>query len=309
MSNFAVWPLALGLSLLCGIAGLLLLPAGKESARVEARLRSIRAPDRIDEVVEAAPPLWMRFVVAIGRKVLNSGLLSGKAIEDLKGTVTATGHRTSVALSLFVGAKLVLMVGLPAVAWIVMNVTGLHAQQLVVLGGCAVVGLMAPDYVVRSIRNKYLKDVEAGMPAALDLLIICAEAGLALEAGFERVALEARDGASAVANELGITANEMKILTDRRQALMNMGERTGLDSMTRLGAVLAQSLKYGTPLTQALRVLASEMRQTMLTRFEARAARIPVLLTVPMIVFILPCIFLVVGGPAVVEVVRTMASQ
>jgi tight adherence protein C len=79
--------------------------------------------------------------------------------------------------------------------------------------------------------------------------------------------------------------------------------------MARLGTVLAQSLKYGTPLTQALRVLAAEMRQMMLTRFEARAARIPVLLTIPMIVFILPCIFVVVAGPAAVEVMRTMATR
>jgi tight adherence protein C len=100
----------------------------------------------------------------------------------------------------------------------------------------------------------------------------------------------------------------MKILPERRQALINMGIRTELDSLVRLGAVLAQSLKYGTPLTMALRVLAAEMRQMMLTRFEARAARIPVLLTLPMILFVLPCVFIVVAGPAAMEVMRSMAS-
>jgi tight adherence protein C len=85
-----------------------------------------------------------------------------------------------------------------------------------------------------------------------------------------------------------------------------MGKRTQLDSMIRLGSTLAQSMKYGTPLTQALRVLAAEMRQTMLTQFEAKAAKIPVLLTIPMILFILPCIFVVVAGPAAVQV---MASR
>jgi tight adherence protein C len=166
----------------------------------------------------------------------------------------------------------------------------------------AVIGLMVPDFVVRSIRKRYLRGVETGMPAALDLLIICAEAGLALEAGLERVAEEAQEGARAAANELRITASEMKLLADRRQALVNMGKRTQLDSMIRFGATLAQSLKYGTPLTQALRVLAAEMRQTVLTRFEAKAAKIPVLLTIPMILFILPCIFVVVAGPAAVQV-------
>jgi tight adherence protein C len=310
MSNLAAWGLALGLSLVCTIAGMLMLPAAQRSARIESRIRSFRSPTNIqEEVVDGLIPIWMRLLGAVGQAVLSSGLLSTKAINDLRETVLAAGHRTGPTLSLFVGAKLVLFVGLPLLGWIVISTTGLHIPTFVVIVACAIVGLMLPDYVVRSIRKRYLKGVEVGLPAALDLLIICAEAGLSLEAGFERVAHEARDGAQATANELRITASEMKMFTDRRQALVNMGKRTGLDSMARLGTVLAQSLKYGTPLTQALRVLAAEMRQMMLTRFEARAARIPVLLTIPMIVFILPCIFVVVAGPAAVEVMRTMATR
>jgi tight adherence protein C len=302
--------LAIGLSLLCVIGSLLLMPHGQRSAQVEARLRAVRTPGTIrEEVVESQPSILVRLVGGLGQTVLASGLLSHKAIDDLKETVAAAGHRAGTALSLFVGAKLVLFVGLPFLAWIGMSALGVHSRVPLVMGGCAVVGLMMPDYVVRSIRKRYLKGVEAGLPAALDLLIICAEAGLALEAGLERVAYEARDGARATANELRITASEMKILADRRQALTNMGKRTGLDSMVRLGGTLSQSLKYGTPLTQALRALAVEMRQIMLTRFEARAARIPVLLTLPMVLFILPCIFVVVAGPAAVEVMRMMASR
>jgi tight adherence protein C len=310
MSNLAAWGVALGLSLLCAIAAMLMLPAAQRSARVETRIRSIRAPaGSQQEVTTELIPIWMRLLGAVGQMVLSSGLLSGKAIDDLRQTVTATGHRTGPALSLFVGGKLVLLIALPLLAWIVISTTGLHIPKFLVIGACAIIGLMVPDYVVRSIRRRYLKAVEVGMPAALDLLIICAEAGLSLEAGFERVAYEAREGAPATSNELRITANEMKILADRRQALVNMGKRTGLESMARLGSVLAQSLKYGTPLSQALRVLATEMRQMMLTRFEARAARIPVLLTIPMIVFILPCIFVVVAGPAAVQVMQAMASK
>jgi tight adherence protein C len=310
MTGLVTWQLALGLSLLCGVAGALMLPAAQRSARVESRIRSVSMPaDSREEVIDNQVPIWMRLLGAVGQAVLSSGILSQKAIEDLRQTVTAAGHRTGPALSLFVGAKLVLLVGLPLLAWLVMSTTGLHLRVPLVMGGCAVVGLMAPDYVVRSIRRRYLNAVEVGLPAALDLLIICAEAGLALEAGLERVAFEAREGAEATANELRITASEMKILADRRQALTNMGKRTGLDSMSRLGGTLAQSLKYGTPLTQALRALAVEMRHIMLTRFEARAARIPVLLTLPMVLFILPCIFVVVAGPAAVGVMHMMASR
>jgi tight adherence protein C len=309
MSSVVVWELALGLSLLCAMAGVFLLPAAQRSARVEARIRSVRPPVLRNQVADRRIPIWMRPLENVGQAVLGSGLLSGKAIADLRETVSAAGHRNNgTALSLFVGAKLILFVGLPLLSWIAFSAMGVHIPVLV-MGASAVIGLMSPDYVVRSIRKRYLKGVEVGLPAALDLLIICAEAGMALEAGFERVAYEAREGAAATANELRITASEMKMLADRRQALVNMGERTGLDSMTRLGGVLAQSLKYGTPLTQALRVLAAEMRQTMLTRFEARAARIPVLLTIPMIIFILPCIFIVVGGPAAMQAMQAMASR
>jgi tight adherence protein C len=93
-------------------------------------------------------------------------------------------------------------------------------------------------------------------------------------------------------------------MADSRVALANMGNRTGIDGLTRLGTTLIQSMQYGTPLSHAMRVLSAEMRQETLTRFETRAARLGVLLTLPMIVFILPCVFMVVGGPAAVQVFR-----
>ena len=101
-------------------------------------------------------------------------------------------------------------------------------------------------------------------------------------------------------------AREMRVNADRRVALLNMSARTGLVCLRRLGVTLVQTLEYGTPLSQALRTLSAEMRQEALTRFETRAGRLPVLMTVPMIVFILPCVFLIVGGPAIVRVMQLM---
>jgi tight adherence protein C len=112
-----------------------------------------------------------------------------------------------------------------------------------------------------------------------------------------------------VAYELQLTSTEFRILTDRRVALTNMGTRTGLTVMQRLGGTLVQTLQYGTPLSQALRTLASEMRHEMQIRFETRAARLPVLLTLPMIIFILPCIFIVVGGPAGLTIARNFIQH
>src|SRR5208337_4205534 len=126
---------------------------------------------------------------------------------------------------------------------------------------------------------------EAGMPDALDMMVICGQAGLGLEASVERVGAEIRFAHPAVAEALTRTAHEMPVNADPRSALLNLGRRTGLASMRRLAGVLIQSIQYGTPLTQALRTLSAEQRQEMLARFEGRAAKLPVLLTLPMIVF------------------------
>ncbi len=108
--------------------------------------------------------------------------------------------------------------------------------------------------------------------------------------------------------ELSITHNELRIFADRRVALLNMGKRTGLVSLQRLAGTLAQALRYGTPLTQALRSLAADLRAEALTRFEARAARLPVLMTLPMILFILPCVFLIVAGPAMLAIMQKLSG-
>jgi len=170
------------------------------------------------------------------------------------------------------------------------------------VGAAAVMGLLAPDMVIRRRRRAYLRALDLGLPDALDMLVICSEAGLGLEAAFERVGMEVGHGHPVIAQEMQTTLQEMRINADRREALLGLGRRTGLESLRRLGSTLVQTMQFGTPLSQALRTLSAEMRQEMLIRFEGRAARLPVLLTVPMIIFILPCVFLVVGGPVLVQV-------
>jgi len=293
-----------------------LLPMLRRNERIEARIRLVAADANMRSAANVAVPqppvgnLFSRLLRMLGLAVVSSGLLSRRSMDDLEQTMAASGQRSSTVLPLFVGAKVLLLFGLPLAVWLVMTVLHIqfHPKILPIMGG-AVIGLLAPDYFIRRARKQYLKKLEHGLPDALDLLIICSEAGLALEAGFDRVAAEFGDGNMAAAQELKLTASEMKILSDRRRALLNMGTRTGLEVMARLGGTLAQTIQYGTPISQALRVLAAEMRQATLTRFEEKAARLPVMLTIPMILFILPCIFLIVGGPAVVQVMETMMHK
>jgi tight adherence protein C len=245
---------------------------------------------------------------AVGSLLTRSGLLPAKAIANLESTLASASFRGIHALPVFVGAKALLLALLPLLAWVGLHKAGVGPTWVRMgLAAAAAAGLLLPDMVVRGVRKRYLASVERAMPDALDLLVICAEAGLALEQGMERVAKEIRASSPACATELAITHNELRILSDRRAALINMGERTGLVSLQRLSATLAQALRYGTPLSQALRALAADMRAEALTRFEARAARLPVLMTLPMILFILPCVFLVVAGPAVLAIFEKMA--
>jgi tight adherence protein C len=296
--------LALALALFSLLSAVVLVPMVRRRERVATRIRSVAvAPVARANASSSGNTVSWKLLRKLGAAVMASGLLSKRSLEDLENTMAAAGHRTGTTLPLFVGIKVVLLFGLPVATWLFVMVFHINVHPTVLpVAVAGVIGMLLPDYIIRRTRKRYLAALEAGLPDALDLLIICSEAGLGLEAGLERVAAEFGEGESATAVELRLTASEMKILSDRRRALTNMGTRTKLEAMARLGGTLAQTIQYGTPISQALRVLAAEMRQTMLTRFEEKAARLPALLTVPMILFILPCIFLIVGGPAVVQV-------
>ena len=245
----------------------------------------------------------------LGQAIMSSGLLPGKTRLELEQTLSNAGFRGPNALALFIGSKLVMLALAPAIGWAFVNTIGLtDLLRVTVILLFGVVGLIAPDYLVRRIRQNYLMKVEEGLPDALDLLTICAQAGLSLEPGMVRVALELRRARPEISREFEMTVRELEILSDSSVALSNMGRRTGLESLKRLTSTLIQTMQYGTPLSDALRTLSNEMRGLSLMRFEERAARLPVLLTLPMILFILPCIFIVVGGPAGIAVARQLAK-
>jgi tight adherence protein C len=174
------------------------------------------------------------------------------------------------------------------------------ARLVAIVAG--IVGLLLPDTVVRRNHKKYLERVDSGVSDALDMLVICAQAGLGLETAMHRVAIEIRLARPEMATELELTLKEMRIAVDTQRGLIALGVRTGLPSLKRVAATLVQTIQYGTPLSEALRVLSAEMRQDTLTKFEARAARLPVLLTMPMIMFIFPCIFIAIAGPAAMKI-------
>ncbi|RYY25729.1 MAG: type II secretion system F family protein [Sphingomonadales bacterium] len=156
----------------------------------------------------------------------------------------------------------------------------------------------APDIYLKNKITKRSHAIRKGLPDALDLLVICAEAGLTVDAAFHRVAKELGKAYPELGEEFSLTAIELGFLTDRRQAFENLANRIDLDAVRGVVTTMIQTEKYGTPLASALRVLSGEFRNERMMRAEEKAARLPAIMTIPLILFILPVLFIVILGPA-----------
>ena len=156
----------------------------------------------------------------------------------------------------------------------------------------------APDVWLKNKVTKRSHAIRKGLPDALDLLVICAEAGLTVDAAFSRVAKELGKAYPELGDEFGLTAIELGFLNERRQAFENLANRVDLEAVRGVVTTMIQTEKYGTPLASALRVLSAEFRNERMMRAEEKAARLPAIMTVPLILFILPVLFVVILGPA-----------
>ncbi|NJM35368.1 MAG: type II secretion system F family protein [Rhodomicrobium sp.] len=213
------------------------------------------------------------------------------------------GAPAEAAHRYYQAARLALMLAIAGVAFFLCQ--GLLAQNLAA-GLLATVfpaalGWFLPSILLkRSVANRS-KAVSAGLPDALELLAVCIEAGLSLENGLQRVSTELKRSQPALAEELGLTWAEINILPNRDQALLNFADRVDTPSVRTVVSTLAQTLRYGTPLARSLRVVAADVRAEQLTALEEKANRLPALMTVPVMLFIMPTIFLIIGGPAALK--------
>jgi tight adherence protein C len=246
----------------------------------------------------------------LGAAASRMTMVGQKEIEQIGKTLTAAGYRSKGALYRLLGLRTVgLLLGM--VGPVVWSNLFHPLAPMVLLPACiggTLLGWRAPMMVVGFMANRRRKILDADLPNAIDLLIICGEAGLSIEAGVDRIVREMKWSCPELAQEFAIVAAEMRILSDRTQAFVNLTKRIQTDGARSLSSTLSQAARYGTPLGKALRVLAKEMRAVQQMRMEERAARLPVLITLPMICFILPCVFIVVGGPAFMEVAKTFQN-
>lgn len=226
----------------------------------------------------------------------------------LQKKLLQAGYRSKDAIIVFAFAKLVspflglgIGLALAEIDWSHPFSSGALKGWFILIG-CGLFCARLPEIIVANARSKRNAAIRKGLPDALDLMMICAEAGLSLAAALDRVARELGRVSPELAEEFSLTSVELGFLPDRATALKNFGERVDMKEVRGFVNVIAQTEKYGTPIAQALRVLSQEYRTERMLRAEQKAARLPAMMTVPMIVFILPTLFIIVMAPAIISV-------
>jgi tight adherence protein C len=240
-------------------------------------------------------------------------LLRSKHATDSRMTLARAGLRSRDAMIRYLFARVSLPIVF-AIAFLsdayTFHLLPVPPQfRLLAAAVCGVFGFFTPGIYIRNLTTKRAKRIQMGLPDALDLMVICAEAGLSLDATLIRVSRELEGTWPELAEELSITAAELTFLPDRRQAFENLNQRTDMGSIRGVVNTLTQTAKFGTPLAHSLRVLAAEYRDARIFRAEEKAARLPALMTVPMILFILPTLFIVLLGPAGINIVDTFSRR
>ncbi|MEY4472647.1 MAG: hypothetical protein RL671_951 [Pseudomonadota bacterium] len=182
-------------------------------------------------------------------------------------------------------------------------------KRLMAFAAAIGLGYKGPELYIGNLISKRTDAIRKGLPDALDLLVICAEAGLTVDASFNRVARELGRAYPELGDEFALTAIELSFLSERRQAFENLAWRVNLEAVKGVTTTMVQTERYGTPLASALRVLSAEFRNERMMRAEEKAARLPAIMTVPLILFILPVLFVVILGPAACSIADAFSAN
>jgi tight adherence protein C len=294
---------------LLAVAGAVLLAGEAGQHDLSRRVRQVTDPALAGEASPARSSghFLLGAVRKLGETLQDLPPFSGKGTADLERAAQAAGLNPRRAVPAVIGGKVLLMLTCPILAYLLGSILEISSSKRLLMVAVGVgVGMLSPDWVLGYVRRAHAKALQRGLPDALDLMVVCAEAGLGLESAVDRIATEMRSFNPQVGLEFYTLSQELRLSADRRTALTRMAERTGLESYQRLTSTLSQTLHYGTPLGKALRILSAEMRNERMIRIEEKAAKLPSLLTLPMMLFIFPCQFIVLAGPAVISVMNSL---
>ena len=230
--------------------------------------------------------------------------------EDSRDKLARAGFRGNTPQMVFVFFRFVMPFIVFAVAllylFLLTNFEWSGVMKFGVALAAALIGYYLPDIFITNMITKRQQSIMRAFPDALDLMLICVESGMSIEASFAKVAAEVGQQSAELAEELSLTTAELSYLPDRKVAFDNLAKRTGHSGVKSVATALNQAEKYGTPLGQALRVTATENREMRMQEAERKAASLPAKLTVPMIIFFLPCLFVVIMGPAIITIKKMM---
>ena len=263
------------------------LKAGIVMATAKKRQSLVRRNDKTDKV----------------KNTLNSmKVLQQSQIEVIQQKLAHAGYRNKELAVYVIGARLILPLALGGLMGTLIYLLGVfdwgEVTKFGVFAGSVLLGYKGPGIYLKNKAGKRTDAIRKGLPDALDLLVICAEAGLTVDAAFNRVAKELGRAFPELGDEFALTAIELSFLNERKKAFDNLAYRVDLESVKGVVTTMVQTERYGTPLASALRVLSAEFRNERMMRAEEKAARLPAIMTVPLILFILPVLFIVILGPA-----------
>jgi tight adherence protein C len=272
-----------------------------ERNKIRSREREKLARDeRVD--LRRAPKAYMRLIV----EKLNLRKHLGE--DTARATLVKAGHRGQAPQVAYLFFRMVAPIVMFTFALVYMFVI-IHFDQPLMIKvalaiGAAWLGLKIPDLFLKNMIKRRQLSIRRAFPDALDLLLICVESGMSIDHAFRKVSEEIGSQSLPLAEELMLTTAELSYLQDRREAFDHFAERTDLDGVKAVCTALVQAERYGTPLAQSLRVLAQEIRDMRMSEAEKKAAALPPKLTVPMILFFLPVLFIVILGPAAIRVME-----
>jgi len=306
-----------GLALLVGLAILLVWRSLMRRDRLSARLKALEKR-RVRLRGEAlAAPNRSRSSVIIGgqiRSFMDRLNLTGRTpTSGPQLKLQRAGVRSPDAPVIYLFCRMVLPLVAAVAAILVFYVLKLvETSELVKLAlsaGMVVAAFAAPDLYLSNMTQRRQQALHSSLPEGLDLLTVCAEAGLSLDASLSRVSKELGPLAPELAYELNLTSVELAFLPNRTQAFDNLVDRTDMPAIRGMVNTLRQTEKYGTPLANSLRILSAEFRNERLLRAEEKGARLPALMTVPMMVFILPTLFIVILGPGALRIMDALVKS
>lgn len=275
------------------------LKAGIVTASAKKRTSLVRRTDTTDKVKDS-----------LGR--LN--VLQESQIKDIQQKLAHAGYRNKELAVLIIGARAILpvVVGIimaSLIYWVEIWPDMSAMKRLAAFAISVFIAYKGPEIFLSNKAQKRTKEIQKGLPDALDLLVICAEAGLTVDAAFNRVAKELGRAYPELGDEFALTAIELSFLNERRMAFNNLAYRVNLEAVKGVVTTMIQTERYGTPLASALRVLSAEFRNERMMRAEEKAARLPAIMTVPLIVFILPTLFVVILGPAACSISDNLVNR